>query len=80
MRDRVGAERREWLEDRIAEVRRTLDYNRFVDGYNRAVELYNDRRYDDAINLLEELLESLPEGNEADSAQALLDDAVAARR
>lgn len=80
MRDRVGFERREWLEDRIAEVRRTLDYNRFVDEYNRAVELYNVRKYDEAIDLLEALLETLPEGGEANSAQALLDDAIAAKR
>ena len=78
MRKRVSPESREWLENRIREVRRTLDYNRYVDDYNRAVDLYNRKKYGEAIRVLESLLEGLPEGREAESVRALLDDARAA--
>ncbi len=80
MRSRVSAESRQWLEDRIREVRRTVDYNRYVDEYNRAVDHYNRKEYGEAVRVLEALLDVLPEGREAESAQALLDDARAAIR
>lgn len=80
MRDRVGTTQRGWLEDRIREIRVTVDYNRFVDGYNEAVDFYNQKRFEEAIRVLEDLLATLPDGNEADSARALLEDAVAAHR
>jgi tetratricopeptide (TPR) repeat protein len=79
MRNRVGIAQRQWLEDRIREIRVTIDYNRFVDDYNEAVELYNQKQYEETIRVLEKLLATLPEeGGEAEAARALLDDAVAA--
>jgi tetratricopeptide (TPR) repeat protein len=80
MRSRVGTAERRWLEDRIREIRVTITYNRFVDEYNAAVDLYNQKRFDEAIAILEDLLETLPEGNEAESARELLADAIAAKR
>jgi tetratricopeptide (TPR) repeat protein len=79
MRDRVGAAQSQWLDERIREIRLTMEYNRFVDEYNRAVDLFNQKRYGEAIHVLEELLESLPEGREAESAREVLDDAIAAQ-
>ena len=78
MRPMLGVDQLQWLDGRISEIRRTLDYNRFVDDYNRAVDLYNDEDYGAAIRLLESLLATLPEGYEANSAHALLDDALVA--
>jgi tetratricopeptide (TPR) repeat protein len=75
MRERLGPEQKEWLDDRIAEIQRTLDYNRYVDEYNRAVEFYNSRQFREAVQILEDLLATLPEGREAKSVKALLDDA-----
>lgn len=80
MRGRLGPEQMEWLDDRIVEIQRTLDYNRYVDEYNRAVDFYNERRYEDAIQVLRTLIPTLPEGREAESAKALLKDALEAQR
>jgi tetratricopeptide (TPR) repeat protein len=80
MRDRIGVAERKWLDDRVREIRITMTYNRFVDEYNVAVDLYNEKNYDEAIRVLEELLRTLPEGSEAESARELLEDARAARR
>ena len=78
MRDRLGIEQRKWLDERISEIKRTLDYNRYVDEYNRAVDFYNQRRFDDVIAVLEKLLATLPEGRESESARSLLNDALKA--
>jgi len=78
MRGRLGIDQQEWLDDRIREIRRTLDYNLFVDQYNRAVDLYNNRQYEDAVQVLEALISTLPKGRESESVKALLDDALEA--
>ena len=78
MRGRLGTEQQEWLDDRIAEIHRTLNYNRYVDGYNRAVESYNSRQFAAAVRILEELLATLPEGRESESVKAFLSDALEA--
>jgi tetratricopeptide (TPR) repeat protein len=78
MRLRVGVEQREWLADRIRDIRRTVDYNSYVDNYNRAVDFYNKRQYEDAVRVLEALLATLTEDRESDSVKALLDDALEA--
>ncbi|MCG6948679.1 MAG: DUF1570 domain-containing protein [Acidobacteria bacterium] len=80
MRTRVGGEQQEWLDGRIREIRRTLDYNRFVDEYNRAIDAYNQRRYGETVDILEALIATLGEGRELDSAQALLEDTRAAMK
>lgn len=78
MRLRVGIEQQEWLDDRIREIRRAVDYNRYVDQYNRAVDFYNKQRYEEVVRVLEVLLTTLTEGRESDSVKALLDDALKA--
>ena len=80
MRARVGIEQEEWLDERIGELRRAMNYNRFVDEYNRAVEFYNLRRYPEAVSVLEGLIKTLPEGRESESAKALLEDALRGRK
>lgn len=64
-----------WRDSKIREIERTLRYNRYVETYNRAVDLYNDEDYPGAERILEELLATLPAGPRAASARALLDDA-----
>jgi tetratricopeptide (TPR) repeat protein len=78
IRSGLGEAQQRWLDDRIAEIQRTIDYNRFVDAYNRAVDFYNQRRYDQAAKVLEEFLATEPENGEARAARALLDDALSA--
>ena len=78
MQLRVGIDQREWLDDRIREIRRAVDYNHYVDEYNRAVDFYNKRQYEDVVQVLEVLLRTLPKGRESDSVKALLNDAIRA--
>ena len=63
-----------WLESKIREIERNLGYNHYVETYNHAVDLYNDEDYPGAERVLEDLLATLPEGPNATSARALLDD------
>jgi len=63
-----------WLASKIREIERSIHHNHYVDTYNRAVDMYNDRDYPGAVRVLEKLLATLPEGPEADSARTLLDD------
>lgn len=79
MRDSVGPAQREWIDDRVREIERVVNYGRFVDDYNRAVDLYNQQSFDEAVKVLQRLLETLPEGRESDDARALLNDALAAQ-
>jgi len=69
-----------WLDSKIREIERTQRYNRYVETYNHAVDLYNDEDYPGAVQVLEELLATLPEGPRAVSVQALLDDARSAMK
>jgi tetratricopeptide (TPR) repeat protein len=78
LRSRLGEAQQRWLDDRVAEVQRTIDYNRFVDAYNEAVDYYNQRRYDQAVEVLEEYLATGPENGKARAARSLLDDARSA--
>jgi len=64
-----------WLESKIGEIERALQHNRYVDTYNHAVDLYNNEDYPGAVQVLEQLLTTLPAGPRATSARALLDDA-----
>ena len=76
MRVRVGPGQQEWVDDRISEIQRAIDYGHFVDEYNRAVDFYNRQQFTEAAEVLEQLLETLPQGRESDDARALLDDAL----
>jgi tetratricopeptide (TPR) repeat protein len=80
MRGRVDARQQAWFDGRMREIRRVVDYNRYVDEYNRAVDLYNQQQYGEAVEVLDQLLAILPEGRESDSARALLADVLEAMR
>ena len=78
MRPKVDIEQQEWLDDRIRELQHAVDYNRYVDQYNRAVDFFNTRQYEDVVRVLEVLLPTLPKGRESESVKALLNDAIRA--
>lgn len=67
-----------WLDAKILELQRTLDYNAYVETYNTAVELYNRQEFDRVLNILDRFLATQPEGPQAASVSALMDDARAA--
>lgn len=79
LRVRTSAEQRLWVDSKLREVRRAVEYNRFVEAYNRAVTLYNAGDYSRAIAVLEELLSGLEEGPDAAAARQLLDDSRSAQ-
>lgn len=78
LRERSDGLQRRWVEAKAAEIQWTIDYNRFVDGYNRAVDLYNRGEREQAATVLEELIPTLPDGAERESALELLRDTRAA--
>jgi tetratricopeptide (TPR) repeat protein len=78
MRLRSVGQQQRWIMRKIDEVEKNILHNRFVDEYNRAVDLYNRRHYDAVVQIVEEMLTWLPEGTEALSAIALKKDALAA--
>jgi len=80
MRTNVGPFQQEWVDDRIREIQRAIAYGNFVDAYNHAVDFYNEGRFEDAIEVLERLLETMPEGLGSEDARALLDDAIKAQK
>jgi tetratricopeptide (TPR) repeat protein len=77
MRDGAAPLHREWFDDRIQEIQRVIDHGNFVDEYNRAVDLYNQKHFGEAVKILRRLLETLPEGSDSEDARVLLDDALA---
>ncbi|MEJ2188841.1 MAG: tetratricopeptide repeat protein, partial [Acidobacteriota bacterium] len=79
LRARTSGEQRLWVDSKLREVRRAVEYNRFVEAYNRAITLYNDGDYSRAIAVLEELLSGLEEGPDAAAARQLLDDSRSAQ-
>jgi len=75
IRERTSGSQRFWVDNKIDEIERNLEYNRYVDGYNHAVDLFNQEDYTGVIELLEGLLATLPEGPKTRSVRSLLDDA-----
>ncbi len=73
--DRSSGARNRWIDNKILELQRTLDYNDYVEIYNAAVEFYNRQEFDRAISLLDEFLATQPEGPQATSARSLRSDA-----
>jgi tetratricopeptide (TPR) repeat protein len=80
VRERSDGPQRDWIEAKIGEIRWNIDYNRSVERYNLAVDLYNDGHYARAVSILERLLAEHPGGPHADAASRLLADARAAAR
>jgi tetratricopeptide (TPR) repeat protein len=65
-------ERRRTLELRIDEIHKTLDFNRFVAGYNQAVELANRGDIQGAVAILAPLAETVRDPTQAEQARNLL--------
>jgi len=65
-------ERRRTLELRIDEIHKALDFNRFVAGYNQAVELANRGDVQGAVAVLTPLAESVRDPVQAEQARNLL--------
>jgi hypothetical protein len=78
MRLRSVGQQQRWIMRKIDEVEKNILHNRFVDEYNRAVDLYNRRHYDAVIQIVDEMLTWLPEGPEALVSRDLLKEARAA--
>lgn len=75
---RVERGARSWIDVKLEELRRARDHNRFAERYNRAVDLLEGGRPDAAVAVLDELLESLSPGPDADAARRLRDRAASA--
>jgi tetratricopeptide (TPR) repeat protein len=79
IRDRTAGPQRRWIENKITELQRTIDYNTFVDTYNTAVELYNRQEFKKVVTLLDEYLgSSSADSPQAASARSLRRDALRA--
>jgi len=78
IRDRSTGAQTRWIDGKIRELQATLAYNRYVETYNAAVDLYNRQDFARVITTLDDLLATLPEGPQAASVRALRDDARAA--
>lgn len=53
---RLDRDQHSWIDVKLAELRRARQGNRFAAGYNRAVDLYNERRYAEAVAVLDQLM------------------------
>ena len=74
VRDRTQRpEKRTALDARVAEVRGVLEFNRFADGYNEAVRLANRGDRKGAIAVLEPLVETTKNPDQARHAREMLD-------
>jgi predicted xylose isomerase-like sugar epimerase len=74
VRDRPRrAEKRAALEARITEIRNVLEFNRFADHYNEAVRLANRGDRKGAIAVLEPLVESAKNPDQARQAREMLE-------
>jgi len=78
IRDRSAGAQTRWIDGKIRELRETVAYNRYVDTYNAAVDLYNQQQFARVIEMLDPLLATMPEGVQAASVKALMEDARAA--
>jgi hypothetical protein len=56
----------------MSEIRQVIDYNRFVEEYNRAINLANRGDYAGAIAILEPLAQSTKAPSQQEMAKRLL--------
>ncbi len=77
---RADGAQKAWVEAKIEEIRWNIEYNRSVERYNLAVDLFNDGHYARAVAILERLLAEFPEGPHSDAASELLAEARVAAR
>lgn len=74
VRDRTSVDsRKAEVTDRIAEIREAQTFNHFVDEYNQAVELINHGDVQGAISILEPLIETTQNPEQAERARTLVE-------
>ena len=61
------------MERRIAQVREVLEFNRFVEQYNEAVRLTNQGKHKEALAVLEPLVRTTKNPDQARQAQDMLE-------
>jgi tetratricopeptide (TPR) repeat protein len=66
-------QRRAEIEQRIEEVRHILNFNAFVERYNQAVELANRGKVQEAVAILEPLLQTTQDPIQVERARTLLE-------
>jgi tetratricopeptide (TPR) repeat protein len=69
----VRPDRKAEIERRIAEIRQTLEFNRFVEGYNEAVRLANGGNHKGAIAILTPLVQTTKNPDQARQAREMLE-------
>jgi len=68
------------LQRRLDEVREVLAYNRFGERYDEAARLAEEEKWDEAVQLLEDLAAHAPTPGQADQARRLLEEIRLIRR
>ena len=66
-------QRRAEIEKRIEEIRHVLNFNSFVERYNQAVELANRGKVQEAVAILEPLLQTTQDPMQVERARSLLE-------
>ncbi len=66
-------QRRAEIEQQIEEIRHALNFNAFVDHYNQAVELANRGKVQEAVAILEPLLQTTQDPMQVERARSLLE-------
>jgi tetratricopeptide (TPR) repeat protein len=64
--------RKDEITGRIAEIREAQSFNRFVDGYNQAIDLANHGDVQGAIAILEPLIETTQDPTQVERARSLV--------
>jgi tetratricopeptide (TPR) repeat protein len=77
---KAAGPQREALQRRLDEVREVLAYNRFGERYDEAVRLAEEDKWDEAIQLLEDLAANAPTPGQATQARRLLEEIRRIRR
>jgi tetratricopeptide (TPR) repeat protein len=69
---RVSNDRTDWIDAKLAEVRRARDHNSFVEKYNHAIDLLDAGDRAGALRVLREVVAGTPQSADADEAHALI--------
>jgi tetratricopeptide (TPR) repeat protein len=70
---RVSPDQRDWIDAKLDEIRRAREHNLFAEAYNRAIHLLEAGNPAAAEAELTSLLETLPDGPDAEQARKLLE-------
>jgi tetratricopeptide (TPR) repeat protein len=77
---KAAGPQKEGLQRRLNEVREVHAYNRFAERYDEAVRLSDESRWDEAIQLLEDLAANAPTPGQATQARRLIEEIRRIRR